>query len=143
MHGGRPVPADNLHLTLAFLGQQPVGLLPVLRALPLHWADFDCLLQFDRLGYFSRPRIAWAGMQHIPRPLMDLRQKVLAALAEAGVALPGDDSFVPHITLLRDAEPPQQNNIAPIAWRACGVVLVESIPQAGGSRYRIASGEGK
>ena len=59
LQGGRQVQPANLHLTLAFLGQQPAGLLPALRALPSRWADFDCLLQFDRLGYFSRPRIAW------------------------------------------------------------------------------------
>lgn len=139
MHGGRPVPADNLHLTLAFLGQQPASLLPALRALPSRWTDFDCLLQFDQLGYFSRPRIVWAGMQYIPQPLMDLHQSVLTALADAGVTLSVHDGFVPHVTLLRDAEVQQQGDVAAIAWRAQGVALVKSIPQAGGSRYRVVS----
>lgn len=117
--------------------------MPVLRALPSRWADFDCLLQFDQLGYFSRPRIAWTGMRNIPQPLTDLRQSVLAALAEAGVALPVHDGFVPHVTLLRDAEQPQRSGVGAFAWRAQGVVLVESVPQAGGSRYRVLCDEGK
>ena len=143
LRGGRPVSADNLHLTLAFLGQQPASLLLALRALPSRWADFDCLLQFDRLGYFNRPRIAWAGMRNIPQPLIDLRLSVLAALAETGVTLPDHDSFVPHVSLMRDAEPPQQGDVAAIAWRAQRVVLVKSTPRPGGSQYRVVSDEGK
>ena len=142
LSGGRPVPAANFHLTLAFLGQQPESLLPALRALPRRWSDFDCLLEFDQLGYFRRPRIAWVGMREIPAPLLALRKEMLDALMEEGIALPGaQENFVPHVTLLRDAEPPQQGDIAPLMWRARSVVLAESMAQPGGSQYRILGGE--
>jgi 2'-5' RNA ligase len=141
--GGRPVPAANLHLTLAFLGQQPANMVPLLRGLSQRWSNFDCLLRFDQLGYFRRPRIAWVGMRDIPEPLIALHGSVQAALAEAGVSQPGaHDGFVPHVSLLRDAEPLSQRDIAPIMWRARSVVLAESIVQPGGSQYRILSRDG-
>jgi 2'-5' RNA ligase len=141
LSGGRPVPASNLHLTLAFLGQQSDSLLPVLRAMPERWADFDCPLQFDRLGYFRGPRIAWAGMSNVPQALVALHGALAAALTEAGVKLGGEqDSFVPHVTLLRNALPPQQSEITPLVWRAQSVVLVESIAQPDGSQYRVLAG---
>jgi 2'-5' RNA ligase len=141
--GGRPVPAANLHLTLAFLGQQPANMVSLLRRLSQRWSNFDCLLRFDRLGYFRRPRIAWVGMRDIPEPLVTLHRSVQVALAEEGVSQSGaHDGFVPHVTLLRDAEPLSQRDIAPLMWHARGVVLAESIVQPGGSQYRILSSDG-
>jgi 2'-5' RNA ligase len=143
LSGGKPVPSANLHLTLAFLGQQSADLLPALRALPARWADFACELQFDTLGYFRRPKIAWAGMRVAPSALIALQKEVVSALETEGIVLPGEhDNFVPHVSLMRDAVAPSIGEIAPVAWRARGVVLVESVPQPGGSQYRILAGEG-
>lgn len=140
LSGGRPVPAANFHLTLAFLGQQPLRSLLALRALPARWAAFECMLQLDRAGYFLRPRIAWVGMRNIPEPLMTLQKSVWAAISEQDIALPGErGSFVPHVTLMRDATRPLECDIAPIQWRARTVVLAESVARPGGSQYRIIS----
>ena len=71
---GRRVPADNLHLTLAFLGVQPRSLLPSLEAALDTLALPALQLTIDRLGYFSKPRIAWAGPSTPPAALMSMQQ---------------------------------------------------------------------
>jgi RNA 2',3'-cyclic 3'-phosphodiesterase len=140
LSGGRPVPAANLHFTLAFLGQQPQDSVSALCALAARWTEFECLLRLDQLGYFRRSRIAWIGMRNAPEPLMTLQGSVLAALSEQGIVLPGEHGgFVPHVTLMRDAAVPPEGDVAPIPWRAKGVVLAESVARPGGSQYRILS----
>jgi 2'-5' RNA ligase len=140
--GGKPVPAANLHLTLAFLGQQASSAVPALHALSARWADFECELQLDTLGYFQRPKIAWVGMQDVPPALIALQKEVLAAVEEEGMVLPGArDSFVPHVSLMRDAVAPLACEITPVSWRARGVVLVESVPLPGGAQYRVLCAE--
>ena len=46
----------------------------------------------------------------------------------AGAGFPGaDESFVPHVTIVRDAlEPLPDTPIAPLSWRVRGFALVES-----------------
>jgi len=63
---GRIILPQNLHITLAFLGDQPVWLLPTLRTI-LEGLNFPRIdLKIDRIGFFARSRIAWAGMGKQP-----------------------------------------------------------------------------
>lgn len=98
-HGvrGSYTPEENLHLTLAFLGEVPdAG--PVLEALsPVSFTAFElCLEGMGRFG-----DLWWAGIRE-SAPLAALARRVRHALAESGV--PFDRKrFSPHITLLRGA----------------------------------------
>ena len=58
---GRKVSAANLHLTLAFLGNQPRALLGDLAQVMQAQTPAPFTLRIDHYGYFSKPRIAWAG----------------------------------------------------------------------------------
>ena len=63
---GRLIPPEKLHLTMAFLGQQPAEALPLLLDI-LHAVELPPLtLEIDCYGYFKRPQIAWAGMRGPP-----------------------------------------------------------------------------
>ena len=94
---GNYTPEENLHLTLAFVGEFPDAE-PVLEALSgLAFTPFELCL--EGLGCFGD--LWWAGMRQSP-PLAALARKVRHALAEGGV--PFDRKrFSPHITLLRKA----------------------------------------
>ena len=129
--------AEDLHITMAFLGQQPASLLPVLHRLAQQLPRFDLTLRMDRIGYFPRSRIAWLGMQLVPTPLVALHDALHAALAQQGVRSAQHGSFTPHVTLARDAPPPLPIEIEPIAWRVGKLVLVQSISVAQGVRYRV------
>ncbi|WP_371157888.1 RNA 2',3'-cyclic phosphodiesterase [Jannaschia sp. 2305UL9-9] len=99
--GGRTVEADDLHVTLAFLDDQPEARLealheeldsrPLPRAtlIPMTWA----LLGADR------PRAAGLDLS-ADAGLVALRDQVRGAARRAGIDLPRD-RFRPHVTLAR------------------------------------------
>ena len=96
-HGvrGNYTPEENLHLTLAFIGEYPAAE-PVLEALSeLNFKPFEITL--EGLGCFDELR--WAGVRECV-PLEILAKKVRRSLAEHGI--PFDRKrFSPHITLIR------------------------------------------
>lgn len=140
---GRPIPAAKLHITLAFLGQQPVSVLPALQTILTRLQGPEMTLTLDRIGYFKRPRIAWVGMQQVPDALAALQQDLESLLAQQAIAYTPSTTFKPHVTLVRDAAAPDAVSCAPIAWNANEVALVESVTQqqtesaAQASLYRV------
>lgn len=134
---GRLVTYRNLHLTLAFLGQQPTAALPALKTILTHLTSSPVTLRLDRVGYFARNHIAWAGMHSVPEALLRLQEELASALQRHGIASDSQQSFKPHITLARDASLPPDLVFTPIEWRASQVALVQSITQAEGVIYQV------
>jgi RNA 2',3'-cyclic 3'-phosphodiesterase len=95
---------EGLHLTLAFLGQRPAGVLPVLEGIATAVAGRHggFALTTGGLGSFSRSgttRLLWLGLASSPALTVlaeDLRRNLLAA-GEAIDTKP----FHPHVTLAR------------------------------------------
>jgi 2'-5' RNA ligase len=135
--GGRPTRAENLHLTLAFLGKvEDTRAAEVERAADAV-APRSISLVLDEPGYWKGNRIAWAGATVVPPGLEAFVEELRSALAGARI---GFDSkgFVSHVTLLRDArEPRAMPALDPIEWRLDGFALVRSVTLPEGSRYEI------
>lgn len=98
---GRPADPEQLHLTLAFLGEQPDDLVEA-----AHWALSDLrapalTLRLGGLGVWGErtPGALWAGVRE-EGPLRALRSRVLSALYGAGIPLERR-RFRPHVTLAR------------------------------------------
>ena len=94
---GNYVPAQNLHLTLAFIGEydDPAGVKRVLESVPLP----PFRLSLSEKGNFGN--LLWAGVkgnQKLKTYVKDLRE----ALKKADIPF-DHDKFVPHITLVRKA----------------------------------------
>ena len=134
---GRLTRPQNLHMTLAFLGQQSSSNLPKLRTILSQLPAFETALEFDRIGYFSNKRIAWAGMHRVPDALLELQHDLMAALRQHGIAFDHTTQFKPHVTLARNASAPTEILFRPILWRAHRVALAQSTSQAGGPSYRL------
>lgn len=123
---GRLVPAENLHLTLAFLDDQPE---PVLEALHQALAEIGApplRLAFQGVETFGgkRPRVLAAEVRKSPE-LSGLRDSVRSACRAAGVELPRE-RFRPHVTLARfprHLEPGQVEKIARYLAAASGFRL--------------------
>lgn len=133
---GRPVSPEQLHLTLAFLGQVPAERLPALVALTQGFACPADTLTLDRFGYFSRGGVLWLGSQAPLPELTALHHRLWHALADRGFTLP-ERTFLPHVTLLRHAQPPPVGALPTVSltWRYDRLRLIESVTTAKGSRY--------
>ena len=130
--GGRAVPRDNIHLTLAFLGDLDDARAAHAASVPIAGEAFD--LALDRLGSFRKARVAWAGCARPPSRLLALESRLAETLRGLGFALE-DRPFAPHVTLRRKTERAlPAEPIEPVAWEVREVALVRS--RAG--RYEIA-----
>ncbi|UWQ44781.1 RNA 2',3'-cyclic phosphodiesterase [Leisingera aquaemixtae] len=98
---GRHVSADNMHLTLAFLDDQPEAVLETLHQSLAEISAPPLTLSFRGLDTFGGklPRVLAAEVQKTPE-LSHLRDRVRSACREAGLDLPRE-RFRPHVTLAR------------------------------------------
>ena len=125
---GRLIPPEKLHLTMAFLGQQPADALPVLLGILEAMPVTEVRLVVDCYGYFKRPQIAWAGPSEPPAALMELQAGLMERLEAAGFSAATHGEFKPHITLAREAkEAPGEFGFDPVVWTVSGLSLVESM----------------
>jgi RNA 2',3'-cyclic 3'-phosphodiesterase len=97
------VRAENLHVTLKFLGHtDPSNLEKIVEALRMIRNSHPVTLEFCGLGFFPnerRPRVFWAGMDAPPN-LQPLAQAVDRGLHAIGFPLE-ERPFAPHLTLAR------------------------------------------
>ena len=135
--GGRPTRAENLHVTLAFLGSVEEARVAEVERAASEVAPRAATLVLDRPGYWEHNRIAWAGASVVPPELEVLVYELRGALAKSQIRFDAK-SFVSHVTLLREArEPKAMPALEPIEWRLDGFVLVQSVTLPRGSRYEI------
>ena len=98
---GQPVKAENFHLTLAFLGEQPEALIEEAHhgLQRISAPDFDLKLAgLDTFGG-EGPKILFVGAAK-NEPLGHLRKLVRSAMHGAGIQL-NRERFRPHVTLAR------------------------------------------
>ncbi len=127
--------ADDLHLTLAFIGDLAdevafdlADSVAKLRFKPFAW-------QLDTLGFFEEAGVVWVGATDATvRPLADLADRVRALLDEMHVAY-DRKPLAPHVTLLRGVKRFAAGTVAPILWRIESIALYRSAPARQASRY--------
>ncbi|POT55900.1 RNA 2',3'-cyclic phosphodiesterase [Citrobacter amalonaticus] len=99
---GRPVAAENLHLTLAFLGEIGADKQQALSTLAGRIRQPGFTLALNDAGQWLRSRVVWLGMRQPPRGLLQLASMLRSQAARSG-CYQSPQPFHPHITLLRDA----------------------------------------
>ena len=138
---GRKSPLENLHLTLLFLGGQPPERIAELCGFlkTLAFRPFD--LTVDRMGFFSRLKICWAGSTKTPPELTELHQAICTYLNDdPSMAAEVGRPFRPHITLARKSEPAGSPIEEPFTWHVDRLALMESIistERGKSSTYRV------
>lgn len=133
---------SKLHLTLAFLGEQPGEALPLLQRIGVEVAEGRAAIQLRTaaLGGFPRnreARVLWLGLE--PNPGLEaLAADLRSTLEASGVPL-DRKPFGAHLTLARFRSPldivPLGPGPAPLAFEARELVLYRSHLLAKGSRY--------
>ena len=133
---GRPTPAANLHLTLAFLGDRPPAMLPRLEHAAARVRGAAFVLTLDRMGAWRKSGIAWAGASAVPPGLVELQAGLAAELSAIGVVLE-ERPFAAHVTLARRASAGHARPMTPpLHWPVGDFALFVSEPSRGGVAYR-------
>lgn len=133
-----PVSAENLHLTLLFLGNLPTSQIPLLSQqasqVVAALAIEPFAIRLDRLGLFPKARVAWIAPSQPPEALLQLEAALRAALAAEGIDVEARP-YRPHVTLLRKCQAATTAEVAPVVLRADALHLYESRSTPDGVRY--------
>lgn len=143
--GGRPVPEQSLHVTLAFLGSVPERRMPELQAIA--WrvardtrAGVPLVMVFDRLMHWTRERLLCAlGSEPPAEPsgAPVLAESLKSKTVAAGFS-PDLKPFRAHVTLARKvAHAHSAQPLGPILWRFEAFALIESRTDPRGAVYSV------
>src|SRR4051794_20243058 len=134
--GGRAVRADNLHLTLVFLGERPLSLLPALQEAAAGVRAHAFVLPMDVIDTWRKPGIAWAGPREMPSALRALQGGLADALEGIGIP-PEERPYAAHVTLARKARLAYSRALVPpLTWKVRDFVLFVSESTPSGVAYR-------
>lgn len=135
-HEGKVVHLDNLHLTLAFLGEVS----DAQRACAEHMADslsvLPFTLRFDHLGWFKRSKVLWLGANETPAALGQLVMNLNQGLRDCDILL-DERPFAAHLTLMRKVRTFHDMAVEPIDWRVDRFCLIESLTAPEGVVYKV------
>jgi 2'-5' RNA ligase len=130
-HGleGKVTDAEQLHLTLCFLGS--VARLPPdavaaadAAARSLQVEPFE--LTFDRVKSFPGSNAFVLCQEDDCAPLIQLRNRLLLALARSGRFRLEKREFRPHVTLMHDPKLVSLHEVEPVGWTVRELLLLRS-----------------
>ena len=134
---GRALRRENLHLTLAFLGDTEAARVPDLIALAAGVRFDPVRLALDRVDYWKHNRIIWCGAGEEPQTLTALVEVLRARLDATGLHY-DRKPFVSHVTLVRDAAGLDAAPAwIPLVWEADDFALVSSTRIEGRVSYQV------
>ena len=107
LHGGRIVPPEHLHLTLAFLGHRPVGELHEIAAAMQETAASAEPIRFLPERYRETRSVAMLVLKDLTGAATELAAALFTRLEEAGVYEREARPWLPHVTVLRFRRPPR------------------------------------
>lgn len=160
--GGRPVPEQSLHVTLAFMGGVPERRLAELQTIARRIAESAAAqavagqnapihVSFDRLVHWARPRILCALDSEAPADPQDAEPPRAAevtaahALAEALKSETSAAGFTPdlkpfhaHVTVARKVAHARSGDLVPaLRWQFGAFALIESRTHPSGPVYSV------
>ena len=145
--GARWVAAENMHVTLRFIGDVDMHAAGLAHAAlqEVSFSPFDLQLRGVAVFGERKPRLLYVGVEPAEE-LLALYARTNAALARAGLPPPAGRRYVPHVTLARLNNPPRDrigafiaahNILALPAIRVENFVLMSSHRSENGASYQI------
>ena len=138
LRGGRIVPRENLHITLAFLGSRPSDELPaILDVLGRAAADSEPM-HFDVTGYRETRSVGMLTLDDEAGAASRLARRLHCELEELGVYRREARSWLPHLTVLRFRERPRLRPDPPsLGWVSSDAAAFLSRLHPSGARYEV------
>ncbi len=127
---------ENLHMTLAFLGDVEAERLEALNSAAERVSAPSFELPLDQIEHWRRPQVLCLTTQSICEPLMQLAVDLARNLRAEGFELE-KRPFTAHLTLARKVAylPAEIRLEKPILWKSDSFALVESVQEERGSTY--------
>lgn len=136
---GRLVKRENLHITLIFLGSVDNTLRACAERVAARVKIPPFKLELDKVGYWPRARVVWAGASREPAALLGLMRHLTTGLEGCGFQAEGRP-YRAHVTLARKvARRIQPSSHSPIVWSTKDFHLVESCTYPQGVQYRVVA----
>jgi RNA 2',3'-cyclic 3'-phosphodiesterase len=107
LHGGRVVPRDHLHLTLAFLGHRPAGELPGIAAELHQAAEAAEPIRLLPERYRETRSVGMLVLKDLAGSATRLAEDLFLRLEQLGVHEREARAWLPHVTVLRFRRPPR------------------------------------
>ena len=135
-HQGNPIRTDNIHLTLAFLGNVNKAQRDCVETVAESLSITPFSLCLEHLGVFPRAKVLWLGIKEQPDTLMQLANNLANGARDCGIKLDEKD-FKPHVSLIRKANQLHELEVEPIYWNINQFCLVQSISHVEGVEYQV------
>jgi RNA 2',3'-cyclic 3'-phosphodiesterase len=136
---GRIVPPENLHVTLAFLGNRPSGDLPAILEVLGRAAAESAAPVFTVSGYRETRSVGMLTLDEPDGSAAVLAGRLHADLAALGVYEPERRPWLPHVTVLRFRERPGLRpslpELGPVVTSDAAAFLSRLHPS--GARYEV------
>ena len=138
LRGGRIVPRENLHITLAFLGSRPAGELPAILDV-LRRAAVDAEpARFDVTGYRETRSVGMLTLADEAGAAARLAGRLHDELEALGVYRREARPWLPHVTVLRFRERPRLRLEPPaLGWVSSDAAAFLSRLHPTGARYEV------
>jgi 2'-5' RNA ligase len=135
--GGRIVPPENLHVTLAFLGHRPTGELEAIAGALREAAAGAGPIELRVRRYRETRSVGMVELDDVGGGAAALAAAIQARLETLGVYRRERRPWLPHITVLRFQK---REGVAPALTNTCSIhvvraALYRSVLGAGGARY--------
>lgn len=101
LHGGRVVPREHLHVTLAFLGRRPRGELEGIVAALREASVAQRSVALEPAAWRETRSVGMIVLRDHGAAAAELAARLHARLAELGVYRPEARPWLPHVTMLR------------------------------------------
>jgi 2'-5' RNA ligase len=138
---GRPVPPQNYHLTLAFIGEVTKAQVAVLQQIGRAQRASGCTIAIDTYEYWAEPQVVVAVAREPPQAFIDLWSQLRENLMSHHAPLKLYRRQPPlraHVTLARKvAQAPVLQAMSALCWSARSFSLVRSDTSGAHSAYTV------
>lgn len=134
---GRSVAAENLHITLVFLGSVTAERRACVERVAGGIRGKGFRLTLDRVGHWPKPRVLWASSDDMPAGLLALVRDLSEGLRACGFT-PEVRPYRAHLTLARKVSRARPGlTMDPVAWDIDRFCLVRSLTLSEGAKYEV------